>query len=182
MTLVPQVVDAVGALPILAAGGIADHRVVAAALSLGASGVWVGSRFLAAAEANIHPFYRDRVIEASSEDTLYSELFDVGWPHAPLRTLRNSTVSDWERAGRPCPPNRPGEGSIIARKVDGIRIPRYHFASPTREVEGNVEAMALYAGECVGLVRSVAPASQIVAELARGFTRSSVSDDVDWVQ
>jgi len=131
----------------------------------------VGTRFLAAAEANIHPIYRDRVINASGEETIYSELFDIGWPKAPMRTLRNSTVFFWEQDGRPLPPNRPGEGAIIAKRADNSQIPLYHFASPTREVEGDVEAMALYAGECVGLVRSIEPASQIVAELARGFIR-----------
>jgi nitronate monooxygenase len=170
LTLTPQVVDAAAPLPVLAAGGIADPRGVAAALALGASGVWVGTRFLAALEANIHPFYRDLVLAASGEDTLYSELFDVGWPDAPLRTLRNSTVRLWEEAGRPLPPHRPGEGSLVARRADGSAIPRYHFSSPTREVTGEVEAMALYAGEAVGLVREVAPAASIVSELAAGWS------------
>ncbi|MFZ0017572.1 MAG: nitronate monooxygenase [Acetobacteraceae bacterium] len=61
MALVPQVVDAVAPVPVLAAGGIADARGVAAALALGAKGVWVGTRCLAAEEANIHRAYRDRV-------------------------------------------------------------------------------------------------------------------------
>lgn len=170
IALVPQVVDAVGSLPVVAAGGIADRRGVAAALSLGAAGVWVGTRFLAAAEANIHPLYRDQVIAASGHDTVHSELFDVGWPEAPLRTLRNSTVRRWTDAGRPPPPERPQEGEVVARRGDGSPIPRYHFWSPTRDVVGEVEAMALYAGEAVGLVRRVEPAAAIVAELALGWS------------
>jgi nitronate monooxygenase len=170
MALVPQVVDAVGTLPVLAAGGIADRRGVAAAVSLGAAGVWVGTRFLAAAEANIHPSYRDLVLAASGDDTLYSELFDVGWPNAPLRTLRNSTVRLWEKAGRPMPSQRPREGETIAFRGNGSPIPRYHFGSPTREVVGEAEAMALYAGEVVGLVHEVKPAAMIVAELATGLS------------
>jgi uncharacterized protein YjiS (DUF1127 family) len=109
------------------------------------------------------------VIAASGGDTVYSRLFDVGWPEAPLRTLRNSTVRLWDEAGRPPPPRRPREGEIVARRGDGSPIPRYHFGSPTRDVAGEVEAMALYAGEVVGLVHSVEPAEAIVSELALGL-------------
>jgi nitronate monooxygenase len=166
MALLPQVVDAVGPLPVVAAGGIADHRGVAAAAALGAAGVWVGTPFLAASEANIHGDYQARVIAASGDDTLYSELFDIGWPHAPLRTLKNTTTRLWEDAGRPAAPNRPGEGELVARRADGTEIPRYYFGSPTRDIAAGAEAMALYAGEAVGLVRQTSPAAVIVAELA----------------
>lgn len=166
MALLPQVVDAIAPMPVLAAGGIADRRGVIAALTLGAAGVWVGTRFLAATEANIHPVYRDRVLASSGDDTLYSELFDIGWPEAPLRTLKTPVTEAWERAGRPRPPDRPGEGDIVAHRADGSAIPRYHFGSPTREAVGDIEAMALYAGEGVGLVRSAEPAAIIVRALA----------------
>lgn len=169
MALVPQIVDAVAPLPVLAAGGIADQRGVAAAAALGAAGVWVGTRFLAAAEANIHEHYRTRVIASSADDTLYSELFDIGWPNAPLRTLKNTTTQLWEDAGRPMAPNRPGEGEMVARRADGTGIPRYFFGSPTRDIADGAEAMALYAGQAVGLVRATAPAAAIVQELAAGL-------------
>lgn len=169
MTLVPQVVDAVTPLPVLAGGGIADRRGVKAAIDLGAVGVWVGTRFLAAQEADIHADYLQRVLESSGQDTLYSQLFDVGWPNAPLRSLKNPTTRSWEAAGRPIPPNRPGEGEIVANRADGTGIPRYHFGSPTRGVVGDAGAMALYAGEAVGLVNSVASARTIVEELASGI-------------
>ena len=71
MALLPQVVDAVAPVPVLAAGGIADARGVAAALALGANGVWVGTRFLAADEANIHRVYRERVLASSGDDAVY---------------------------------------------------------------------------------------------------------------
>ncbi len=171
MALLPQVVDAVAPLPVLAAGGIADHRGVAAAAALGAAGVWVGTRFLAATEANIHEDYRARVIASSGDDTLYSELFDIGWPNAPLRTLKNTTTCLWEGAGRPVAPNRPGEGEVVARRADGTDVLRYFFGSPTRDITAGAEAMALYAGEAVGLVRRTSPAAEIVAELAAGLYR-----------
>lgn len=171
MTLLPQVADAVSPLPVIAGGGIGDRRGVAAALALGAAGVWVGTRFLAAAESNIHPVFQDMVIAASGADTVYSELFDLGWPDAPMRTLRNSTVRRWEAAGRPGPGQRPGEGDILARRGDGTPVPRYHFGSPTADVTGEAEAMVLYAGQVVGLVGSVEPAASILAELAEGFSQ-----------
>jgi nitronate monooxygenase len=169
MALVPQVVDAVAPIPVLAAGGIADRRGVAAATALGAAGVWVGTRFLAATEANIHPVYRDKILGASGDETLYSELFDIGWPNAPVRTLTNSTTKLWEDAGRPLPGHRPREGEIVATRPDGATIPRYHFGSATRQAEGDIEAMALYAGAAVGLVRSSASAAEIVNDLAAGL-------------
>jgi nitronate monooxygenase len=172
MALLPQVVDAVAPLPVIAAGGIADRRGVEAACALGAAGVWVGTRFLSASEANIHDVYRDRVLACSGDDVVYSELFDNGWPRAPLHSLQNSTIELWRSAGCPSSPQRPRENEIVARRGDGSNIPRYHFGSPTRDVSGQVEAMALYAGEAVGLVRSRQPAAAIVGELAAGLRKS----------
>src|SRR5204863_2301353 len=97
LPLVPAVVDAVAPAPVVAAGGIADGRGLAAVLALGAAGAWVGTRFLAARESAIHPAYRARILAAGEGDTFYGTLFDRGWPDAPHRTLRNSTVEAWER-------------------------------------------------------------------------------------
>jgi nitronate monooxygenase len=115
MPLIPAVVDAVGPVPVIAAGGIADGRGLAAAMALGASGAWIGTRFLASNEAVIHPHYRERIFRATENDTVYlEELFDIGWPKAPHRVLRNSTVAAWEAAGRPVTGQRPGEGQVVA--------------------------------------------------------------------
>lgn len=169
MTLVPSVIDAVEPLPVLAAGGIADRRGVAAALALGAAGVWVGTRFLAALETNIHPVYRELVLAASGADTIYSQVFDVGWPNAPLRTLRNRTIRAWQAARESEAPEKPEKDHLFAQRPDGAQIPRYHFASPTRDTVGDIEAMAHYAGEAVGLVQRSQPAADIVADLAMGL-------------
>jgi nitronate monooxygenase len=138
MALLPQVVDAIAPTPVLAAGGIADKGGVAAAIALGAVGVWVGTRFLAAVEADIHEMYRERVLACSGDDTVYCNLFDGGWPNAPLRALRNSTIATWERAGRPPKGSRPGERDLLGRYTNGASIRRYYFGSPTREVSGEV--------------------------------------------
>ena len=114
LCLIPSVVDAVAPTPVVAAGGIADGRGLAAVLALGASGAWIGTRFLAAKEAAIHPHYREILLQANGVDTVYTQLFDVGGPNAPHRVLRNSTVRAWEAAGHPASGSRPGEGEVLA--------------------------------------------------------------------
>ncbi len=113
MALVPAVVDAVAPIPVVAAGGIGDGRGLAAVLMLGASAGWLGTRFVMSAEAPALPPYRDRLAAADATSTVYSSVFDGGWPDAPHRTLRNSTIEMWEAAGRPPPGERPGEGETI---------------------------------------------------------------------
>lgn len=174
MSLVPQVVDAVAPIPVLAAGGITDYRGVAAAIALGASGVWVGTRFLASYEANIHTHYQARVLSSTGDDTVHSTLFDIGWPNASMSTLKNSTFVTWEKAGEPASPDRPDEGEIVGHRPDGSAIPRYGFSSPMRDTRGDIEAMALYAGGAVGLVRSKQSAREILMEFAGGIRKSSL--------
>jgi nitronate monooxygenase len=170
-SLVPAVVDAVAPVPVLAAGGIADARGVAAAFALGAAGIWVGTRFVASAEANAHSDYVAALIASAADDTVYSQLFDGGWPNAPLRTLRNSTVRNWKAAGSPPPGKRPGEGQAAATRA-GAGILRYDSDAPTRAVSTGAEAMALYAGQGVGLIRHAPPAREVVAELAKGLPQA----------
>jgi nitronate monooxygenase len=165
LPLVPLVVDAVAPTPVVAAGGIADGRGMAAALALGAAGVWLGTRFLASEEAGAHPFYKEMLLQAKETDTFYSCLFDMVWPNAPHRALRNSTFNNWEAAGRPPSGQRPGEGDVIAHWADGRPIVRYGTI-PYPGITGEIEAMALYAGQSVGLVKSIQPAGEIVRELA----------------
>jgi nitronate monooxygenase len=165
LALVPRVVDAVDPVPVVAAGGIADGRGVAAVLVLGAAGAWVGTRFLAASEAAIHPDYRRRILAAGEADTFYGTLFDRGWPDAPHRTLRNSTVEAWERAGRPASGLRPGEADEPASRPDGSPINRYASATPTAAMSGDVEPLPHWAGQGVGLVTREQAAADIVGSL-----------------
>jgi nitronate monooxygenase len=166
LPLVPAVVDAVGDTPVIAAGGIADGRGMAAALALGAAGVWVGTRFLASEEVSIHPEYQQRVLAASESDTVWCEsLFDGGWPNAPHRVLRNSTVRAWEAAGRPAAGQRPGEGVIIARSESRGDADRYTSITPGPDTRGEIEPLSLWSGQSAGLVRKVQPAAEIVREM-----------------
>lgn len=165
LVLVPRVVDAVAPVPVVAAGGIADGRGLAAVLALGAVGAWVGTRFLAATEAAIHPDYRRRILAAGEADTFYGTLFDRGWPDAPHRTLRNSTVEAWERAGRPPSGSRPGEDDEPASRPDGSPINRYASATPTATMTGNIEPLPHWAGQGVGLVTREQSAADILENL-----------------
>lgn len=168
--LVPAVVDAVTPVPVVAAGGIADGRGVAAALALGASAAWLGTRFVLSTETLAHPVYRNMLLSATEADTVHSRLFDGDWPDAAHRTLRNSTVAAWEAAGRPPSGQRPGEGDAIAR-IDGVPTFRYDSASPRDGVEGDVEQMSLWAGQSAGSLRRVEPAGEIVRRLAADAAR-----------
>jgi nitronate monooxygenase len=165
LALVPRVVDAVAPLPVVAAGAIADGRGLAAVLALGASGAWIGTRFLAATEAAIHPDYRRRLLAAGESDTFYGTLFDRGWPDAPHRTLRNSTIDAWEQAGSPESGSRPGENDEPARRPDGSPINRYASSTPTAAMTGDVEPLPHWAGQGVGLVTKEETAAQIVRSL-----------------
>ena len=166
MALLPAVVDAVAPVPVVAAGGIADGRGFAAALALGASGVWIGTRFLASTEASIHPHYQERLIDASEGDTVYLEnLFDITWPNAPHRVLRNKTVTEWEAAGRPDTGKRPGEGDIVANSKSLGQIVRYRPYTPAVDTEGDIESLSLWAGQGVGLVNKRQLAADIVREI-----------------
>jgi nitronate monooxygenase len=173
LPLLPKIVDRVG-IPVIAAGGIADGRGIAAALTLGASGVWLGTRFLVAEESGFHSVYKDSVIAANEGDTVFTELFDGGWPDAPHRVLRNSTVTTWEQAGQPSPGERPGEGEEVAKRSDASKILRYAEDSPKQDMIGNVEAMALYAGQSVGLVTKV--------QRARGIMQQLISETISAIQ
>lgn len=166
MPLVPAVVDQVGGTPVVAAGGIADGRGLAAALALGAGAVWIGTRFLASEEATIHPDYRKHVLESTENDTVHlSNLFDGGWPDAPHRVIRNSTVAAWEAAGRPQPGKRPGEGEVIAVSSSLGDMMRYGAHTPRADVTGDVEALSMWAGQTSALVKRVQPAAEIVDEI-----------------
>jgi nitronate monooxygenase len=168
MALVPRTADAVPGTPVVAAGGIADGRGIAAALCLGAAGAMLGTRFVMSREANAHPDYQAAIAAASETGTAYLEnLFDRGWRNAPHRALKNSTYRTWMEAGKPNRGARPAEDEVIATLADGYKVPRYSSDAPTRQVSiGLAEAMALYAGQGVGLIDDVKPAGEIVSELA----------------
>jgi nitronate monooxygenase len=157
IALVPEVVDEVGSsVPVVAAGGIADGRGLAAALMLGASGVLMGTRFYATPEAAGTPAAKERIQAASGDDTVRGIVFDISrdnvWP-APFtgRCLRNAYADRW--TGR--------EGELLQHLV----AEPSEYADARRE--GNFDIAAVIAGESSGLVRDIRPAAEIIATIVR---------------
>jgi nitronate monooxygenase len=165
LVLVPAVVDAVAPLPVIAAGGIADGRAIAAVLALGAAGAWIGTRFLATPEADAAEDYKRYLLAARETDTVHTELFDLDWPRAPHRVIRNSTYEAWQAAGCPPPGQRPREGEPVAWQAGGAALLRYSDDSAKEGATGDIEATCLYAGQSVGLVRDLVPAGELVRRL-----------------
>jgi nitronate monooxygenase len=167
--VLPAVVAAVTPVPVVAAGGVANGHGVAAALMLGAQAVSMGTRFLCSEEASLARAYKERVVRARAEDTVHTRLFDVGWPDAAHRVLRNATTEEWEADGRPPSGRRPGEGTIVGRyTVAGqvIDVPKYGVDPPMTNFEGDIEQTALYCGQSCSLVNDIRPAADIVKDLA----------------
>ncbi len=169
--VVPAVVDAVGPVPVIASGGIADGRGLAAALALGAQAISMGTRFVASEEAFIPRLYKERVVASTAADTVYAEdLFDIGWSNAPHRVIRNALVREWEAAGKPALGHRPGEGTIIGRRTrpgETWEVPRYAVLMTTPEFEGDMEQVPFWAGQSCSLVNDIKPAGQIVRDTVR---------------
>lgn len=164
LALVPSVVDAVEPVPVVAAGGLGDGRGLAAVLTLGAQAGWFGTRFVLTEESAAHDTYRRRLLAANELDAVHTTCFDGGWPDAPHRVLRNETLSEWENADSPSAPARPGEGQIVAVQ-EGREYRRYDDMPPLRGIEGDAEAMALYAGQSVAVVRAGGSARVVVEQL-----------------
>ena len=145
-------------IPVVAAGGIATADDVATVISAGAAAARVGTRFVATRESSAHPAYIDALCRATSgEDTVLTTTFSGGWPDAPHRVLRSAV--DTADAF---------DGDVVGQVLhEGTRhpVPRYASSPPTTDTDGDIAAMALYAGTGVGAVSDVRPAAEIVSEL-----------------
>jgi nitronate monooxygenase len=157
MSLVPEIIDEVGTrIPVVAAGGIADGRGLAAALMLGASGALLGTRFYATAEAAALDAAKHRICAASGDDTLRSIVFDISrrsvW-NAPFtgRCLRNDHLDRW-----------------YGREVELLRHQDEESARYAQaRSEGNFDIAAVIAGEAAGLIREIAPAREVIDRIVR---------------
>jgi NAD(P)H-dependent flavin oxidoreductase YrpB (nitropropane dioxygenase family) len=159
MTLVPMVVDAVAPIPVLAAGGIADGRGLAAAIALGADGALLGTRFLASRESSLHPNFKQAIVESDGHDTLLSEIPDIAaglvWPGAMSRSRRNRFIERW--AGR--------EWALRQRQAEA------RAALQTARKNGDVDEAVLSMGQDAGLIHDIAPAAEIVNRIAEEAER-----------
>ncbi len=156
LPLVPAVVDALAPLPVLAAGGIADGRGVAAALMLGAQGALVGTRFHACDEALGSLRARQCIVQASGDETARTRVFDVvrglDWPTPYTgRALRNGFMARWQ-----------GDEAGLARDVS-----RQREAFQAAQRDEDFDTAMVWAGEAVDLIDDVAPAAHVVERLAR---------------
>ncbi len=147
MTLVPQVVDAVN-IPVIAAGGIADGRGVAAAMMLGAEGVQLGTRFVTAKESIAHENYKERIIKAKDID---SEVTGMSTGH-PIRVLRNQMSREYLRMEK--------EGASF-EELEQLTLGSLRKAV----MDGDVKNGSLMAGQCAGLVKKEQSCKEIVEEL-----------------
>jgi enoyl-[acyl-carrier protein] reductase II len=155
--LVPLIVDAVGdAIPVVAAGGIFDGRGLAAALALGAEGVWVGTRFIATPEARTLPGYQDRLLEAREDGTVISRAFSG----KTMRVIKNETTERYE-----ADPSllRGFPDQLMASMQDGT----FHLGGDesTPGVDSHREGYP--AGQVVGGIHEILSAGEIVTRMVR---------------
>jgi nitronate monooxygenase len=164
LPLLTEVLEAVE-LPVVAAGGIAGGRGVAACLAAGASAVRVGTRLLATEESGAHPEYVAALLRAGAEDAVLTDAFSVMWPNGPEphRTLRSAL-----EAAEALEAEVVGETRMGARSLP---VPRFGVPCPNRETTGEIAAMVHYAGQSVGATDRVAPAAQVITDLAEEAER-----------
>jgi nitronate monooxygenase len=162
LPLLCAVLDAVR-IPVVAAGGIATPRGVAAVLAAGADAARIGTRFLATPEADVHPDYRDALLVAGAEDSVLTETFSTLWPNAPHRVLRSCIDAALILSGDTV--------GAVTLGDQQLPIPRLGPQAPIRATTGDIPAMPLYAGQGVGAVTKIRGAAEIVRELADGATR-----------
>ncbi len=148
MVLVPQIVDAVS-IPVIAAGGIADGRGLAAALALGADGVQVGTRFVCATECTVHENYKQKVLDAKDRDTTVTAR-STGHP---VRVLKNKLTREFDQMEK--------EGVPI-EELESLGVGKLRLAAK----EGDVSNGSVMAGQSAGLVKNVMPAAAIIKEMA----------------
>lgn len=150
-------------VPVVAAGGIATARSLAAVLACGSGAARIGTRFVAATESGAHPAYVKALLASSAADTCLTQAFSGMWPNAPHRVLRSAIA-----AAEALTEDVIGEAHH-AEQV--FPVHRFSVIAPTLTTTGQIDAMALYAGESVSNVTTVQPAAAIVAELVAGAER-----------
>lgn len=174
LTLVPAILDSVSPMPVIAAGGIASGRSVAAAIALGADAVCVGTRLLASKEAYAHAEYKRRLVAATDADITTTSIYGPEWPDQPMRVIRNRVVREW--AGRdaktppqPDPPVTIGKTLLASHEYV---MPKFSAALPTPDTEGDFEEMCIAAGDGAAVVTRIQPAADIIHEMMSGAERT----------
>jgi enoyl-[acyl-carrier protein] reductase II len=149
MVLIPSVVDAVAPTPVVAAGGIADGRGLAAALALGAVGVWMGTRFIATHEAHGHDNYKKKIVAIDEEGTVVHR----GATGKPCRAIRNDFTREWEKR----------TAEILPFPLQAQRV-GFPAAIRARE-EGDIESGHAACGQSAGLIHEIVPAHDLIERM-----------------
>jgi NAD(P)H-dependent flavin oxidoreductase YrpB (nitropropane dioxygenase family) len=159
MVLIPEIVDAVGDVPVLGAGGIGRGRQMAAAMALGAQGVWCGSVWLTTEEAETHPVVKEKFLAATSRDTLRSRSLTG----KPARMLRTAWTQEWEREDTPDPLTMPLQSMLVAEAQVRINRASHHAGTGAQQLAG------YFVGQVVGQMNQVQPARQVVLDMVDEF-------------
>ncbi len=159
MVLIPEIVDAVPKTPVLGAGGIGRGRQMAAAMALGAEGVWCGSVWLTTDEAETHPTVKRKFLEASSADTIRSR----SRTGKPARQLRTAWTDEWEDPSTPMPLGMPAQPVLVDEAI--ARIDRAAFD----EDSGAAQLANYFVGQVVGTMNESRPAAQVVFDMIDEF-------------
>ncbi|MEX1198258.1 MAG: nitronate monooxygenase [Pseudohongiellaceae bacterium] len=158
-------------IPVVASGGIASGPALMAALVAGAQGVNLGTAFLATDEANAHAHHKQRICDADSDETLYTRLFSLNWHEpAPVRVLPNRVTRGEYGVFQPGDtPQRIGE-------QDGQAVYRFSTDSPLAGAAGELDDMALYAGQGCGEINTIMPAAERLEELLQSALTSAARE------
>ena len=156
MVLTPQIVDAVAPLPVVTAGGIASGRQMAAALALGAQGVWTGSVWLMTEEAETHPVVKEKFMHATSSDTLRSRA-STG---KPARQLRSDWTDAWEDPANPKPLPMPLHSLLTMDAQQSIQ------KDARQGGEGGKKLINYFVGQSVGMLKEIRPAAEVLRKMS----------------
>ena len=148
LALLPQVIDAVAPIPVVAAGGVADGRALAAVLAMGAIGAWCGTAFLVAEEANQPALQKQRIVDAAAEDTVVTRLYSG----KTMRNITNPLIEEWEKSGIQALPM--GLQGLLVRDL------LYSVRRAGRE-----DLLMNAAGQTAGMVHEIRPARTILEEI-----------------
>ena len=159
MVLLPEVVDAVAPVPVLGAGGIGRGRQMAAAMALGAAGVWCGSVWLTTEEAETHPVVKAKMLAAGSGDTLRSR----SMTGKPARMLRTAWTKEWDRDDTPDPLGMPLQPMLTSAAMDRINRAAHHEGS------GAEDLATYFVGQIVGDMNRSKGAGQVVMDMVEEF-------------
>ncbi|MFZ1660409.1 MAG: nitronate monooxygenase [Paracoccaceae bacterium] len=160
LVLVEQVAR-MSTVPVVASGGFATGASLVAAMALGAQGIHCGTAFLATEESFAHDYHKDRLIAADAADTVYTDAYVLNWPKgAPVRVIRNSMIDSlgFQLTGY-------DPAHIVREQIaqqDGSPILRFSTDSPLRNTVGDLEAMALYAGQGTAFVSRKEKAADVI--------------------